>query len=87
MVQLSHLYVTTRKITALTVGTFVGKATSLLFNTLSRFVIVSLLRRKRLLISWLQSPSTMILEPRKVKSVTASTFHRVSRIVGRFLTV
>ena len=52
---------------------FVGKVMSLLFNTLSRFVIAFLPRSKRLLISWLQSPSTVILEPKKIKSVTAST--------------
>jgi len=53
---------------------FVGKVMSLLFNTLSRFVIAFLPSSKRLLISWLQSPSTVILEPKKIKSVTASTF-------------
>ena len=59
---------------ALTRWTFVGKVMSLLFNTLSRFVIVFLLRSKCLLISWLQLPSAVILEPKKVKSFTASTF-------------
>ena len=54
--------------------TFVGKVMSLLFNTLSRFVIAFLPRNKRLLILWLQSPSAVILEPKKMKSVTASTF-------------
>ena len=63
MVQLSHLYMTTGKTIALTGQTFVGKVMSLLFYTLSRFVIVFLLRSKHLLISWLQSPSAMILEP------------------------
>ena len=72
MVQLSHPYITTGKPTALTVQTFVGKVMSLLFNTLSRFVIGFLSRSKRLLISWLQSPSTVILEPKKIESVTAS---------------
>ena len=62
MVQLSHPYMTTGKNIALTRQTFVGKVMSLLFNTLSRFVIVFLPRSKRLLISWLQSPSAMILE-------------------------
>ena len=74
MVQLSHPYVTTGKIIALTVQAFVGKVMSLLFNTLSRFVIAFLPRSKHLLISWLQSLSTVILEPKKVKSATASTF-------------
>ena len=72
MVQLSHLYMTTGKTIALTVWTFVSKVMSLLFNMLSRFVIAFLLRSKCLLISWLQSPSTVILEPKKIKSVTAS---------------
>ena len=63
MVQLSHPYMTTGKNIALTRQTFVGKVMSLLFNTLSRFVIAFLPRIKRLLISWLQSPSAMILEP------------------------
>ena len=63
MVQLSHLYMTTGKITALTRWTFVGKATSLLYNMLSRLVRAFLSRSKCLLISWLQSPSAVILEP------------------------
>ena len=63
IVQLSHPYMTTGKTIALTRWTFVGKVTSLLFNMLSRLVIAFLPRRKRLLISWLQSPSAMILEP------------------------
>ena len=70
----SHLYVTTGKTIALTRWTFVGKMMFLLLNTLSRFVIVFLLRNKHLLISWLQSWSIVILEPRKRKPVTASTF-------------
>ena len=65
---------TTGKITALTTQTFVIKVMSLLCNTLSRFVIAFLSRSKHLLISWLQSPSTVILLPKKRKSVTASTF-------------
>ena len=73
-VQLSHLYITTGKIIALTMHTFVGKAMSLLFNSLSRFVIAFLPRNKCLLILWLQSPSTVVLEPRKIKSVSVSTF-------------
>ena len=72
MVQHSHPYMTNEKIIALTRWTFVGKVTSLLFNMLSRFVIAFLPRRKRLLISWLQSPSTVMLEPKKIKSVTVS---------------
>ena len=72
MVQLSHPYMTSGKTTALTIWTFVSKMISLLFNTLSRFVIVFLSRSKHLLISWLQSPSTVILEPKEIKSVTVS---------------
>ena len=67
IVQLSHLYMTTGKTIALTRWTFVGKVMSLLFNILSRLVIAFLPRRKHLLISWLQSPSAMILEPKKIK--------------------
>ena len=71
MVQLSHPYMTTGKTIALTRRTFVGKVMSLLFNMLSRLVITFLPRSKRLLISWLQSPSAVILEPQKIKkSVT-----------------
>ena len=69
MVQLSHPYMTTGKTIALTIRTFVDKVMSLLFNMLSRFVTVFLPRSKRLLISWLQSPSAVILEPKKIKSV------------------
>ena len=72
MVQLSHPYMTARKTIALTRGTFVGKVMSLLFNMLSRLVIAFLPGSKHLLISWLQSLSTVIWEPRKRKSVTAS---------------
>ena len=67
IVQLSHSYMTTGKTIALTRWTFVGKAMSLLFNVLSRLVIAFLPRSKRLLISWLQSPSAVILEPPKIK--------------------
>ena len=74
MVQLSRLYITTGKIMALTIWTFVGKVISLLFNILSRFVIAFLPRSKHLLISCLQPPSAVISEPKKIKSVTASTF-------------
>ena len=73
MVQLSQPYVTTGKTIALTRQTFVGKVMSLLFNMLSRLVINFLPRSKCLLISWLQSPSTVILEPPKIKSATVST--------------
>ena len=72
-VQFSHPYVTTGKIIALTRQTLVGKVMSLLFNVLSRLVITFLPRSKRLLISWLQPPSAVILEPRKIKSDTVST--------------
>ena len=72
MVQFSHPYMTTGKIIALTRWTFVGKVMSLLFNMLSRLVIAVLPRSKHLLISWLQSPSAVILEPPKIKSVTVS---------------
>ena len=71
-VQLSHPYMTTGKTIALTRQTFVGKVMSLLFNMLSRLVITFLPRSKRLLISWLQSPSAVILEPPKIKSATVS---------------
>ena len=73
IVQLSHPYVTTGTIIALTRWTFVGKVMSLLFNMLSRLVIAFLPRCKCLLISWLQSPSAVILEPGKIKSLTVST--------------
>ena len=72
-VQLSHPYMTTGKTIALTRQTLVGKVMSLLFNMLSRLVITFLPRSKRLLISWLQSPSAVILEPKKIKSDTVST--------------
>ena len=72
-VQLSHPYMTTGKTIALTRQTFVGNVMSLLFNILSRLVIVFLPRSKHLLISWLQSPSAVILKPRKIKSATVST--------------
>ena len=72
-VQLSHPYMTTGKTIALTRQTFVNKVMSLLFNMLSRLVITFLPRSKHLLISWLQSPSAVILEPPKIKSVTVST--------------
>ena len=71
-VQLSHAYMTTGKTIALTRWTFVGKVMSQLFNTLSRLVIAFLPRCKHLLVSWLQSPSAVILEPPKIKSNTVS---------------
>ena len=73
MVLLSHPYMTNGKTIALTRQRFVGKVMSLLFNMLSRLVITFLLRSKHLLISRLQSPSAVILEPRKIKSATVST--------------
>ena len=72
IVQLSHPHMTSGKTIALTRWTFVGKVMSLLFNMLSRLVITFLPGSKRLLISWLQSPSAVILEPPKIKSVTVS---------------
>ena len=72
MVQLSHAYMTTGKTIALTRWTFIGKVISLLFIKLSRFLMAFLPRSKHLLISWLQSPSTVIMEPKKIKSVTVS---------------
>ena len=73
IVQLSHPYMTTGKTIAMTRQTFVGKVVSLLFNMLSRLIITFLPRSKCLLISWPQSPSAVILEPQKIKSVTVST--------------
>ena len=82
IVQLSHPYMTTGKTIALTRWTFVDKAMLLLFNMLSKLVITFLPRSKRLLISWLQSPSAVMLEPQEIKSATVSTvspsiFHEV----------
>ena len=74
MVQLSHPYMTSGKTIVLTIRTFVGKVMSLLFNMQSRFVVAFLPRSKRLLISWLWSLSTVILETRKIESVTVSIF-------------
>ena len=73
MVQFTHSYMTTGKSIALTRQIFVGKVMYLLFNMLSRLVIAFLPRSKNLLISWLQSPSAMILKPSKIKSATVST--------------
>ena len=72
MVQLIHPYMTTGKTIALTIQTFVGKVMSMPFNMLSRFVIALLPRSMFLLISWLQSPSAVILEPKKIKFLTVS---------------
>ena len=73
MVQPSHPYLTIGKTITLTIWTFVGKEMSLLFNMLSRFLIDFLRRSKQLVISWLQLPSVVILEPKKMKSLTVST--------------
>ena len=90
MVQLSHLYMAAGKTIDLTRWTFVGKVMSLLFNTLSRFVVAFLPRSKRLLISWLQSPSAVVLEPKKIKSVIVSNVspsicHEVIELDGMIL--
>ena len=74
IVQLSHPYMTTGKTKALMRLTFVGKVMSLIFNILSRLVIDFLPRSKHLLVLWLQSPSAVILEPKKIKSATVSPF-------------
>ena len=79
IVQLSHLYMTTGKTIALTRRTYVSKVMCLLLNMLSRLVITFLPRSKRLLISWLQSPSAVILEPRKIKSDTVPLFPQIGR--------
>ena len=76
MVQLSHPYMTTGKIMALTRCTFAGKVMSLLLNMLSRLVI-AFPKIKRLLISWLQSPSAVILEPKEIKSLTVSMWYKI----------
>ena len=82
MVQLPHPYMTIGKNIALTIQNFVGKVMSLLFNMLSRFVIAFLPGSKCLLISWLQSPSAVILEPPKIKSVTVSIVSHLVAISG-----
>ena len=82
MVQLSHSYMTTGKTIALTRWTFDGKVMSLLFNMLFRFVIVFLPRSKYLLISWLQSPSAVILEPKKIKSLLY-LFYFLGTVIGK----
>ena len=90
IVQLSHPYMTTGKTIALTRWTFVDKVMSLFFNMLSRLAITFLLRSNCLLISWLQSPSAVILEPKKIKSVTVSIVspsicHEVMRLDAMIL--
>ena len=90
MAQLSHPYMTTGKIIALTIWTFGGKVMSLLFNTLSRFVIALLRRNKHLLIFWLKSPFGVILESKKITSVIVSTIspsicHEVIGLVAMIL--
>ena len=87
IVQLSHPYMTTGKTIALTRWTFVDKIMSLLFNMLPRLVITFLPRSKRLLISWLQSPSAVILEPPQIKSATVSPSicHEVTRLDAMIL--
>ena len=84
IVQLSHVYVSTGRTIALTMTNhhFFGKVMSLLFNMLSRFVIAFLPRSKHLLSLWPQSPSAVILEPKKIKSVTASTFSLLFAMKG-----
>ena len=84
IVQLSYPYVTTGKIIALTRWTFVDKVISLLFNMLSRLVIAFLPRCKCLLISWLQSPSAVVLEPRKIKSLTVSIVYPSFKKEGKW---
>ena len=74
MVQLSHPYLSAEKTMTLTIWTFVGKVMPLLFNTLSRFVTAFLPRSKCLLISWLSSSFSVILEPKEIKSVSVSIF-------------
>ena len=78
MVQLSHPHMTIGKTIALTRQNFIGKVMALLFDMLSRLVIAFLPRSKLLLISWLQSPSAVILEPKKIKSVTVSIVYHLS---------
>ena len=90
IVQLSHPYMTTGKTIALTIWTFVGKVMSLLFNILFRLVIAFPPKSKRLLISWLQSPSAVIMETKKIKIaavsvVSSSICHRVMRVDATIL--
>ena len=87
MVQLSHPYITIGKTIALIRQTFISKVMFLLFNMLSKLIITFLPRSKRLLISWLQSPSAVILEPRKIKSATVSPsiYHEMMGLDARIL--
>ena len=80
MVQLSHPYMTTGKTIALTLWTFVGQVMSLLFNMLSRFIIAFFSKSRHLLISWLQSPSAVILEPKKKSLSLLSLFPHTSSV-------
>ena len=84
IVQLSHPYVTPGKTIALTIWTFVSKMMSLFFNNLSRSVIAFLSKSKHLLISWLQSLSTVILKPKKIKSVTVSIFFPLLHVSDKY---
>ena len=79
IVQLSHAHMTTGKTIALTRQTFVGKVMSLLFNILSRLAITFLPRSKHLLISWLQSPSAVILEPKKIKYIYVMEYYSITK--------
>ena len=81
IVQLSHLFMTTGKTIALTIWIFVSKVLSVLLNTLSRFIIAFLPRSKHLLISWVQSPSIVILEPKKITSVTVSFLSSMNYLI------
>ena len=85
IVQISHLYMTMGKTIALTRQTFVDNVMSLLFNMLSRLVITFLPKSKHLLISWLQSPSAMILEPKNISTVSPSICHEVMGLVAMML--
>ena len=87
MIQLSHPYMTTGKTIALTIKTFVSKVMFLLFNRPSMFLIAFLPRSKYLLISWLQSSSTVILELKKIKSVTFSTLYIISLHIIKLLPI
>ena len=82
MVHLSYPYMTIGKNIALTICTFLGKEMSLLFNMLSRYAIAFLPRSKHLWISWLQSPSAVVLEPPKIKSLTVSTVSPCHEVMG-----
>ena len=84
IVQLSHPYITTEKTIVLTRRTFVGKVMRLLFNMLSRLVITFLPRSNHVLISWLQSPSAVILEPQNIKSVTGTRCHDLRFLNAEF---